>query len=335
MARQHDIICAYKQNPNTRNLMKAVHYKRYGDPNVLEIITVDKPKLKPGHVLIQNHASSVNPIDWKIRKGMLRPISGFTPPSRCGSDFAGVIVDTHPSVKRYRAGDRVYGFVNPLKGGAYAQYLVADQNVLATIPASLDFEHAAVIPLAGLTAFESLTRIGKTQPGNRVVINGCSGGVGTFAVQIAKALGAHVIGICSEKKHAVAMELGADEVIDYHQPDHLQTLRDINVFFDTVSSQSLAKIKHTLTKNGTYIYTLPEIKSFVKEPFCNLFNNQKSLPILVKPNGQSLETLSQWVESGQLSPKIEAFYHLNNIQEAQKQSENNRVTGKIAINTSY
>lgn len=315
--------------------MKAVHYKRYGNPNVLEIITVDKPKLKPGHVLIQNHASSVNPIDWKIRKGMLRPISGFTPPTRCGSDFAGVIVDTHPSVKRYRVGDKVYGFLNPLKGGAYAEYLVADQNTLATIPASLDFEHAAVIPLAGLTAFESLTRIGKTQPGNRVVINGCSGGVGTFAVQIAKALGAYVIGVCSKKKHAVAMELGADEVIDYHQPNHLRNLRDINVFFDVVSSQSLPLIKHTLTRNGVYIHTHPGIHSLCKEPLCNLFSNQKSLSILVKPNGQSLETLNQWVESGQLYPLIEACYHLSDIKEAQKNSENNRVTGKLAINTRY
>ena len=251
--------------------MQAVHYQRYGDPSVLHIVTVSQPKLQPGHVLIENHASSVNPIDWKIRKGMLKPLSGFTPPKRCGSDFAGVIVAKHPSVTEFNVGDSVYGFVDPLKGGAYAEYLVADQNVLATIPSSLDFKQAAVIPLAALTAFESLTRLGKTKAGNRVVINGCSGGVGSFAVQIAKALGAYVIGVCSEKNHALALELGADKVLDYHQPNHLNELKDLNVFFDTVSSQSLAKIKHTLTKDGTYIYTTPGIQSFVKDPLCNLF----------------------------------------------------------------
>ena len=212
--------------------MQAVTYSHYGSSDTLTISTVDQPVLKPGCVLIKNFASSINPIDWKIRSGHLRPLSGFKPPKRCGSDFAGEIIAVADATSSFKIGDKVYGFNSPIKGGGFAEYVVANTKHIGLIPNKLDFTDAGVIPLSALTALDALSGIANLQSGQRVIINGCSGGVGTFAVQIAKALGAYVIGVCSSSNHALAHSLGADEVLDYTTPEYLRDIKHIDLFFD-------------------------------------------------------------------------------------------------------
>ena len=193
--------------------MKAVSYKRYGRADVLNLVEVAEPVLKWGHVLIRNYASSVNPIDWKLRSGMLRPLSGFTPPARCGCDFAGEVIRVAEGCSQFKVGDSVFGFLHPLRGGAYAEKIAIDEKLLTLIPSKLTHAEAAVVPLAGLTAYDAMTRVVKLEANQRIIINGCTGGVGSMAVQIAKIIGAYVIGVCSHKNHSLALELGADEVV--------------------------------------------------------------------------------------------------------------------------
>jgi len=311
--------------------MQAIVYKKYGTADVLECQTVPLPTIKKGFVRIQNEFSSINPIDWKIRAGQLRPLSGITPPQRCGSDVAGTVIELGTGVTRFNLGDRVYGFVNPIGGGAFAEQVCVSEKKLALIPDSLTFEQAAVIPLAGLTAYDALTRVSAVQSGECVLINGCAGGVGVMAVQIAKILGAYVIGVCSAGNRALALSIGVDEVVDYQQHPALDPVDSVDVFFDVVSNRSFSAMRFLLSERGRYVNTLPNPKGLLLNPLLNLFHRQQSKTVMVKSSGAALSRLNVWIDAGNLKPIIESTYSMSDMARAQNKSEAGHVKGKLAI----
>lgn len=310
--------------------MQAITISQYGDPARLKLSNLPTPTPKDNEILIENHGSSVNPIDWKIRNGSLRLISGIIrPPSMLGSDFAGVIIKVGKNVKRYKTGDRIYGFVNPLKGGAYAEKLCVTADQCALIPESLPTTEAATIPLAALTAYQALCHIAQLKPGQWIAINGCSGGVGVMATQIATALGANVIGICSAKNHKLARTLGAIETIDYTQQTTLSSSNLCDVFFDVVGNQCHNPLHHIIKPNNSkYITTLPNLKTSLLSCFT------KRQHVMAKPNSKDLQAINQMVNNKQIKTIIDQSYDLIDIAKAHAKSETGRVVGKLNIKIS-
>jgi NADPH:quinone reductase-like Zn-dependent oxidoreductase len=311
--------------------MKAIVIQKFGSPEVMEYSDVEVPKIKDDEVLVENYASSVNPVDWKIRNGMLRWIAGNSFPKILGGDIAGRVVEIGHNVQFLRVGDEVYGLLNVMKGGAYAEYVAAPQECFALKPQSLDFEQAATIPLAALTALQALRDQGKIMKGQEVLINGCSGGVGSFALQIARAFETHVTGVCSTRNIDVAMDLGAHRVIDYSREDLLKSGEKYHIFFDAVGNQSYFQIRHLLHSNGIFVTTLPTIKIMLMEPFHNLFSSRKIKKVMVRYSRKDLEFLSELVDQGKLRTRIDKEFKLEEIRQAHEYSETGRVVGKILI----
>ncbi|MEN8155299.1 MAG: NAD(P)-dependent alcohol dehydrogenase, partial [Acidobacteriota bacterium] len=237
--------------------MKAVAYNKYGAPDVLEITEKNKPELPADKILVKVKASSVNPVDYKIRRGDMKALTGKIFPKLAGSDFAGVVEDKGSAVEDFRKGDKVYGFMNPMKGGAYAEFIIVDPEKTALMPDNLSFEEAASMPVAALTALQALSYLGNVKEGTSVLINGATGGVGSFAVQIAKALGAEVTGLCSGKNMEFCKKLGADNVFDYSKDGLAGSGKKFDVFFDAAAKTNFSKSKMYLKKRGIYITTIP------------------------------------------------------------------------------
>ncbi|MFA8433506.1 MAG: NAD(P)-dependent alcohol dehydrogenase [Marinifilaceae bacterium] len=311
--------------------MKAVVIRKYGSPDVLELTDVNEPRITDDEVLVEVYASSVNPVDWKIRTGMLKMIAGNTFPRILGGDIAGRVAKVGHNVQFFRIGDEVYGMLNALKGGAYAEYVAAPQDGLALKPQSLDFEQAATVPLAGLTALQALRDEGKIQKGQEVLINGCSGGVGSFALQIARAFETQVTGVCSTRNLEISLDLGAHKVIDYTKEDVLQADGKYHVFFDVVGNQSFSKVRHLLHPGGIYITTIPSLKVLLWSPLHNMINSRKIKKILVKYNRHDLEFISSLIDEGKLRTKIDREFTLEQIREAHEYSEKGHVVGKILL----
>ena len=310
--------------------MKAVFYNKYGSPDVLEIGELDKPKITENEILIQAYASSVNPVDWKIRNGSMKIFTGKKFPKGLGGDIAGKIVEIGVKVTRFAVGDYVYGKISGFKGNTYAEYVVAKPEDLAQKPATLNFNEAATVPLAALTAYQALVNHGELKKSSKVLINGCSGGVGHFAVQIAKAIGADVTGVCSTKNVALAKELGADRVIDYTKENVTDNKEKYDIFFDVVANQLYGKIKPILNKNGKYVTTLPSV-GVILNFITRLFSSKKASIINVKSNSQDLQLITEMIENGKVKPIIDKIYPLEDVREAHRYSETGRVIGKLAL----
>ena len=297
---------------------------------------VKRPVISPGRVLVRIHYSSVNPVDWKIRNGSLRFLSGSRFPMMLGFDIAGEVVETGPSVTRFKKGDRVFGMLDFKHRGAYAEYASVREDGLAFIPEELDFREAAAIPLAALTAYQALHSKGKIMSGKAVLINGASGGVGSFAVQIAKAAGATVSAVCSTQTMQLARQLGADSVIDYTEQDFTHLPGKYDIIFDAVGTRSFFGVGKSLKSGGCYITTLPDkpadILSFFLTFSLSFFGfPRRSTFISVRPSGADLHTLSRMVKEGKLTPLIDREYTLKEISEAHVYSEAGHARGKIVI----
>jgi len=316
--------------PRMGKTMKAVVYNKYGPPDVLEIVELEKPIIKNNEILVKANATSVNPVDWKIRNGSLKILTGKNFPKGLGGDVAGKIVKVGDNVSGFKIGDEVYGKVGGLKGNTHAEFVVAKSEDLTKKPQNIDFSTAATVPLAALTAYQALVTIGDLKENSKVLINGCTGGVGHFAVQIAKALGANVTGVCSSKNVAVAKKLGSDEVIDYTKNNVTSGKVKYDIFFDAVANQSYKEVKSILNKGGTYITTLPSV-SVVLTPITGLFSSKKAKMINVKSNPRDLQLITNMIENSKVKPIIAKIYQLKDIQEAHRYSETGRVVGKLAI----
>ncbi|MBD2211397.1 NAD(P)-dependent alcohol dehydrogenase [Nostoc linckia FACHB-104] len=310
--------------------MKAVVIRRYGSAEVLQYEDVEQPTIKADQLLVKIHASSVNPVDWKIRQGMLRSLIWKKFPMILGFDLAGEVVEVGSAVKGFQPGDAIYGST-ALPGGAYAEFAAVSANLVAPKPTNLSYEQAAVVPLAALTALQALRDQGNIQAGQSVLINGAAGGVGIFAVQIAKALGTEVTGVCSTKNLDMVKSLGADRVIDYTQQDFTKDTSSYDIIFDVVGKRSPADCQRVLKPNGVYITTLPNAESFVQSILTTFLPGKKVKFIIEKPNTKDLLYLKDLIEVGKIYVVIHRTYPLQELAAAHTESETERAVGKIAI----
>jgi NADPH:quinone reductase-like Zn-dependent oxidoreductase len=310
--------------------MKAIVIRGYGDVDVLKYEDLENPKIKPDQLLVKVHASSVNPIDWKTRKGMLKILTGNKFPLILGFDVAGEVVEVGSKVTRFQVGDAIYGSTS-FPGGAYAELAAIPENLATHKPTNLSYQEAATIPLAALTSLQALRNLGNIKSGYKVLINGASGGVGIFAVQIAKALGAEVTGVCSSRNLDLVKSLNADLVIDYTQVDFTKGNLQYDIIFDAVAKRSFSDCRKVLTNNGIYISTLPIPEVILQSVLTAFIPGQKAKIVLENPNSQDLNFLKELIETGKLKTVIDRTYPLQELTEAHSYSESEKAVGKIAI----
>ncbi|MHC5598103.1 MAG: NAD(P)-dependent alcohol dehydrogenase, partial [Nostoc sp.] len=292
--------------------MKAVVIREYGAAEVLHYEDVEQPKIEPTQLLVKVHASSVNPIDWKIRQGMLSLITGSKFPKILGFDVAGEVVAVGSGVTRFKPGDAIYGSTS-FPGGGYAEFAAVPENLVAFKPTNLSYEEAAAVPLAALTALQALRDQGNIQTRQTVLINGAAGGVGTFAVQIAKVLGAVVTGVSSTKNLDLVKSLLADSVIDYTQQDFTADTAQYDIIFDAVGKRSLSQTKRVLKPNGIYITTVPSAETVVQSVLTAFLPGQKAKFVFEKPNAKDLVYLKELIEAGKIRVVIDRTYPLQEL----------------------
>ena len=314
-----------------RGSMKAAVIDRYGSPDVFRVREVAQPQIKPDQLLVKVYASSINPIDWKMRKGALKILTGNQFPMILGFDLSGEVIEVGQQVTQFKPGDLVYARLDQLTGGAYAEYAAVSEKVAALKPTNMSHEEAAAVPLAAMTALQALRDEGQLRVGQKVLINGASGGVGTYAVQIAKELGAIVTGVCSSKNIDLVKSLGADSVIDYKQQDFTQGSTRYDIVFDVIGNRSFDDCKRVLQPEGIYVTTQPYPANFLQSFFTLLFPGQKYKVILLKSNRADLIYLKEQIEAGKIRSVLDRTFPLSEIAAAHAYSETERAIGKIAI----
>jgi NADPH:quinone reductase-like Zn-dependent oxidoreductase len=342
LALSHTSLCGPAPPlPAGATLMKGIVHRCYGSPEVLRYEDIARPTPTDHEVLVKVHAASVNPLDWHYLEGtpyLVRLDAGFGKPDnpRLGVDFAGTVAAVGSKVTRFKPGDEVFGG----KFGAFAEYVaVSEERAIALKPASLTFEQAAAIPIAGITALQALRDRGEIRAGQKVLINGASGGVGTFAVQIAKAFGAEVTGVCSTRNVDLVRSLGADHVIDYTQADVTKRSERYDLIVDTVGTHSLLEYRRVLNPKGNYVMigsTTPgnwfgffatPIAAWMLSPFVS----QKFGMILAELNHHDLTTLGELAQAGKLTPAIDRSYKLTESAAALRYLEQGHARAKVVL----
>jgi NADPH:quinone reductase-like Zn-dependent oxidoreductase len=312
--------------------MKAIFYKNNGGADVLQYGEQPKPTLKKGHLLVRVHAASVNPVDWKLRENkLLSPVTALSGGIIPGRDIAGEVVETGEGVTRFKTGDKVFGMLDSIGGGAYAEFAVIPEAVAETIPDNISYQEAAGVPLVSLTALQALRDKGELAQGEHVLVNGASGAVGLFAVQLAKLLGAaEVTGVCSTDHVDLVKEVGADRVIDYKKEDFTEEKNRYDLIFDAVAKTTFANTKDSLRENGRYVTTVPSPKDILGFA-TSVFSDKKARNLLVKDKGADLRLIREWIEAGKLKVIIDKVYALQDAAEAHRYSEQGRASGKIIL----
>ncbi|MBI5029238.1 MAG: NAD(P)-dependent alcohol dehydrogenase [Chloroflexi bacterium] len=318
--------------------MKAVVCTRYGPPEVLHIQDVEKPSPNDVQVLVRVHAASLNPAEAHMRKSKLigRIIlgTGLVRPKNpiIGADFAGQVEAVGRNVTGLKPGDQVFGRKSQ---GGFAEYVCVTEKPIGLKPANISFEQASAVPVAAITALQSLRDRGQVQPGQKVLIHGAAGGVGTFAVQIAKAFGADVTGVCSSKNLKLVRSLGADRVIDYTRDDFTRNGQQYDVIIDNVGNRSLADCLRALNPNGICVgigYTSMSLvlQHFVLGRFVKT-ENKKIGGMLARITKEDLTVLKEMMEKGQVVPFVEKCYPLNQVSEAYRYLETKHASGKLVV----
>ena len=321
--------------------MQAVVYHRYGSPDVLELQEIPKPTPAEDQVLIRVHAAAVNPYDWHFMRGtpwFIRLFVGMRRPRfpRLGADVAGIVEAVGAKVAQFKPGDVVFGTAK----GSFAEYACAFASQLAVKPQEISFVQAACLPIAGTTALQGLRDKGKVQAGQTVLINGAAGGVGIFAVQIAKSLGARVTGVCSTRNVEFLRSIGANEVIDYTHEDFARSAQPYDLLFDLVGNRSLADYLRVLQPRGTYIScggggpdqsTWNLLAGLLKNAVRSRFVSQKMPSLLAKINRQDLAILADLIQGGKVLPIVDCTYSLREIAEAIRHVESGHVRGKVVV----
>lgn len=320
--------------------MKAAVIDGYGGNNRLQVREVPDPgEPGPGQVLLRVRAASVNPIDWKMRRGSLRIVMPAKFPLILGCDAAGEVEAIGPEVTRFQPGDAVYGGVDPRQGGSYAELTLARESALVAKPQALSFEEAAALPVTGLTALQALRDKGELISGERVLINGAAGGVGHLAVQIAFALGARVTGVASRRNLDFVRSLGAHEGIDYEEEDFAGRDDAWDIVFDAVGNRSYQDCEPSLSREGgIYVTTLVGPRPFLNAVFTGfggLFGQKKRARwIVTKQKAEDLAVLNRLVDQGRLRPEIQEVFPLEKVHQAHDLSETGRVRGKLVVRVS-
>ncbi len=323
------------------NAMKAIVFSRYGSPDVLELKEIDKPVVKADEVLIRIRAAAANPADWRVMRGdpyLMRVTTGLRKPRRVavlGSDMAGQVEAVGKDVTRFRPGDEVFAEVD---AGGFAEYISFPEDLLAHKPTNLTFEQAAAVPMTAMTALQGLRDPGRIEAGQKVLINGASGGIGTFAVQIAKSFGAEVTGVCSTRNVDLVRSIGADHAIDYTREDFTNAAQRYDLILDTVGNHSLAAFRRALVPKGTLVVTgggggrwfgpLTQILSaIVSSPFVS----QRLVPVYGRRSKDDLDILKGLIEAGKVTPVIDRTYPLPEVPEAIRYLETRHTRGKLVI----
>ena len=321
-------------------LMKAIVYRCYGSPDVLKLEDVEKPTPADNEVLVKVHAASVNPYDWHFMRGspyFMRLLAGLGAPDdpSMGVDFSGTVEAAGSKVTRFKPGDEVFGG----RGGAFAEYVaVPEDRALALKPANMTFEQAASVPMAAITALQALRDNGKIEPGQKVLINGASGGVGTFAVQIAKSFGAEVTGVCSTRNVDMVRSIGADHVLDYTREDYTKSGQRYDLIIDNVGNHSLLANRRVLNPDGIFVIVggsggdwlgplMRPISALMLSPFVG----QEFGMLLAQMRQDDLATLGDLMRSGKMTPVIDRRYSLSEVPAAIQYSEEGHARGKIII----
>jgi NADPH:quinone reductase-like Zn-dependent oxidoreductase len=324
--------------------MKAIVQDKYGSADVLELRDVEKPHPGDDEVLIRVHAAGVDPGVWHLMTGLpyMVRVMGFglrKPKIRVrGTDAAGTVEAAGKNVTQLKQGDQVYGTCD----GSFAEYACAKAERFAPKPANLSFEQAAVVPVSGMTALNGLRNAGKLQPGQKVLIIGAAGGVGTYAVQLAKAFGAVVTGVCSTSKADLVRDIGAEEVIDYTREDFTDGMRQFDLILDTAGRRPLSHLRRALTPQGTLVIIGGEggdrwLGGFQRQIFApvrSLFTEQKLMGLISKERQQDLLSLKDLIEAGELTPVIDRTYPLSEAPQAIGFLEQGHARGKVVLTVS-
>jgi NADPH:quinone reductase-like Zn-dependent oxidoreductase len=322
--------------------MRAIVYREYGSAEVLQLARIEQWLPDDHQVLVKIVAAAANPLDWHYMRGtpyLMRIDSGFAAPrvGRLGADFAGVIVAVGRDVEEYAPGDAVFGTA----GGTFAEYARASAQKIVRKPADLTFEQAAAIPVAALTALQGLRDQGRIEAGQKVLINGASGGVGTFAVQIAKSFGAEVTGVCSTRNVELVRSLGADHVIDYTREDFTQGTARYDLILDNVGNHPLLAYRRVMNPDATYVLVggggpndgrwIGPMAKPVRMFFISPFVSQHYAMLLASIDAADLELVKGLIESGRVRPVIDRTYGLAEVPEALRYLETGRARGKVVI----
>jgi NADPH:quinone reductase-like Zn-dependent oxidoreductase len=319
--------------------MKAIVYHKYGSPDVLKCEEIEKPTAADNEVLIRIRAASVNPLDWHLMRGepyLVRAMSGLRKPkaARPGVDLAGQIEAVGRNVTQFQPGDEVFGSSK----GTFAEYVCADENKLVLKPANLTFQQAATLPVAAISALQGLRDKGRIQPGQKVLINGASGGVGTFAVQIAKSFGAHVTGVCSTRNVDLVRSIGTDRVVDYTQQDFTQSGQRYDLMLDCVGNRSLSAYRRAMSPRANYVMVggpagrwIGPLDRALKALLLSPFVSQNLFMFVASINKEDLALLKELIEAKKLTPVIDRRYTLSEVPEAIRYSEQGHARGKVVI----
>jgi NADPH:quinone reductase-like Zn-dependent oxidoreductase len=320
--------------------MKAIVCERYGSPDVLELREIDKPAVGQDDVLVQVHASSVNPLDWHVVTGtpfIARLTAGLRKPksSALGVDLAGQVEAVGRNVKRFQPGDEVFG----AKRGAFAEYVLAPENLLVPKPANLGFDQAAAAPVAAVTALQAVRDKGRVQPGQKVLINGAAGGVGTFAVQIAKSFGGEVTGVCSTRNVDLVRSIGADHVVDYTQEDFTRIGTRHDLMLDIAGSRSFSDFKRVLEPAATVVVVggprtnrlLGPLSHAIKVRLASLGRSQTAGFFLSTMENDDLVALRELLDAAKVTPVIDRRYGLSEVPDALRYLGEGHARGKVII----
>jgi NADPH:quinone reductase-like Zn-dependent oxidoreductase len=322
--------------------MKALVFRQYGGPEVLHVEEIEKPSPKADELLVRVHSAALNPLDWHRMRGEPYPMrlmgGGVGRPRlvRLGVDFAGTVEAVGSQVRRFRVGDEVFGTAD----GAVADYVTSTEVGIALKPANSTFEQAAAVPIAGLTALQGLRDKGQLKAGQKVLINGASGGVGTFAVQIAKSMGAEVTGVCSTRNQELVRQLGADHVVDYTVADVTRGTERFDLVLDMIGSYPLLSYRRVLNPHGTLVVVgspstdrwIGAMSGWIRASFIRPFVGQHYDVLLADANRtQDLDTLAELMKSGQVTPIIDRTYSLAEAADAMRYLEQGHARGKVVI----
>jgi NADPH:quinone reductase-like Zn-dependent oxidoreductase len=321
--------------------MKAIMQDRYGSADALELRDVEDPAVGEGDVLVRVHAAGCGPDVWHLMTGLpyfVRLIVGFRRPKVPvrGRDVAGRVEAVGANVSRFRAGEEVLGVVE----GSFAELAVARPDKLARKPARLSFEEAAAVPISGLTALQAIRDRGEVRPGQRVLVIGAGGGVGTLTVQVAKAFGAHVTGVCSTSKLDLVRSIGADEVIDYTREDFAEGTRRWDLIVDNAGRRPLSVLRRALSPRGTLVivggdgggrWTGGFFRQILRAPLLSLVTRQKLRPLTSKERREDLQTLAEMIEAGMVTPVVGRTWPLVDAPEAVRELERGHARGKVVV----
>ncbi|MGH7687018.1 MAG: NAD(P)-dependent alcohol dehydrogenase [Candidatus Dormibacteria bacterium] len=326
-----------------RSTMSAVVQDSYGSPDVLVLREVARPAVATSEVLVRVRAAGVNIADWAITAGLpfiARPVYGLRTPKNPirGTDVAGVVDAVGAAVTRFNPGDRVFGWCKEL-GGAFAEFASVPEAALQPIPAAMTFEQAAAAPMAGCVALKAVRDVGSVEPGQRVLVNGASGGIGTFAVQIAKGLGAHVTGVCSAKNANLVRSLGADEVIDYGEQDFTETGERYDFILDNVANHPLSRLTAVLTPTGTLVPNGGQFENHwfagagrvIRARMSSRSGGRKLLTFVLSPKTADLDGLRNLMQTGTVTPAIDGTYPLANAAQAVARVGGGHARGKVVV----